>query len=162
MRDGNADPPAGAGRLETTEHAVESGDGEVASATRTEPSNGASRRRPADDDAQRGAEREPDEHASIRMNDRCATCNEYIGPRAYRLSRVIDTAVATLEIHYCSETCFLARDRSTGSSGPDQRDQRDRRNQRPEGSPAGTETRGARSSNGAESDSQPQDWSYCR
>lgn len=154
MGDSNADALSGSRQLETTDHTAESGDADVAAAVRNAepPSRGPGGGSDDDERAER-TERAADEHVSIRMNDRCATCNGYIEPRAFRLSRVIDTAVATLEIHYCSEACFLARDRSANSNAPDQG---------PGRGGDGTASRGGHRSTAAESDSQPRDWSYCR
>ncbi|RQG98993.1 hypothetical protein [Natrarchaeobius oligotrophus] len=50
--------------------------------------------------------------------DRCATCKTAIGPRAYRISRVVRTGTETAETHYCSEPCLpdepaLERERSS-------------------------------------------------
>lgn len=66
--------------------------------------------------------------------DQCRTCGATIGPRERRLSWVVETETATVEAHYCSETCL------------------------PDDPPTGAQ------SAGAESDSQqaPRDWSYCR
>ncbi|AEH37104.1 hypothetical protein Halxa_2486 [Halopiger xanaduensis SH-6] len=66
--------------------------------------------------------------------DQCRTCGATIGPRERRLSWVVETATATLEAHYCSETCL------------------------PDEPPTGSQ------SSAAETDAQqaPRDWSYCR
>ncbi|GAB3668978.1 hypothetical protein [Halopiger thermotolerans] len=68
--------------------------------------------------------------------DQCRTCDATIGPRERRLSWVVETETATLEAHYCSETCL------------------------PDEPPTAI---GSRSS-AEQSDSQraPRDWSYCR
>lgn len=53
--------------------------------------------------------------------DRCVTCEAQIGADDYRLSRVVETAVTTVEAHYCSEECFPAESRAetvTRTDGP--------------------------------------------
>ncbi|RQG93395.1 hypothetical protein [Natrarchaeobius chitinivorans] len=37
---------------------------------------------------------------------RCGTCGAAIGPRAYRLSRIVTDGTETTATHYCSKTCF--------------------------------------------------------
>ena len=53
--------------------------------------------------------------------DRCVTCEAPIGGGDYRLSRIVETAVTTVEAHYCSEACFPAESRAgtgTRTDGP--------------------------------------------
>lgn len=66
-------------------------------------------------------------------SDRCDTCGETIGPRAYRLSRVVEDGLVTQATHYCSEECF-----------PDE------------------STRSKRGDADSEDGASPRDWSYCR
>ena len=53
--------------------------------------------------------------------DRCVTCEAQIGADDYRLSRVVETAVRTVQAHYCSEECFSSGsegERATRTDGP--------------------------------------------
>ena len=47
-----------------------------------------------------------DDPVAAPVVDRCASCGTAIGPREYRISRVIEDGDATLETHYCSDACF--------------------------------------------------------
>lgn len=72
------------------------------------------------------------------VSDRCSACGAGIGPREYRISRVVEQGpdAPTLEIHYCSEACLSA-------DAPDPE---------PE----------SRSESTSDRSNSPQDWSYCR
>ncbi|AXR77296.1 hypothetical protein AArcMg_2751 [Natrarchaeobaculum sulfurireducens] len=70
------------------------------------------------DDSSRFLEDAPDHDRSI---DRCVTCGEPIETDDYRLSRIVETAVTTVEAHYCSEECFPEQSRAetvTRTDGP--------------------------------------------
>ena len=63
------------------------------------------------------------EDASVdgRTIDYCVTCETPIGTDDYRLSRIVETAVTTVEAHYCSEECFPEESRAetvTRTDGP--------------------------------------------
>ncbi|WP_049927745.1 DUF7576 family protein [Halopiger goleimassiliensis] len=51
--------------------------------------------------------------------DRCETCGARIGPREYRLSRIVRTDRTTVETHYCSEACFPDDNRPTSAENED-------------------------------------------
>ena len=78
--------------------------------------------------------------------DRCAACGTTIGPREYRISRVVEQGpdASTLEAHYCSEACLTDDEGGRPEPGSSSRSESESK---------------STSSNGR---SEPRDWSYCR
>ncbi|OVE85567.1 DUF7576 family protein [Natronolimnobius baerhuensis] len=72
------------------------------------------------------------------QSDRCRSCGTAIGPREYRLSWLITDGAATLEAHYCSESCL------------------------PDDAPSGSTTADEATASSESDRHSPQDWSYCR
>ncbi|SFC45239.1 hypothetical protein SAMN05444422_108208 [Halobiforma haloterrestris] len=85
----------------------------------------------------------PSERPAVEVaHDTCAACGTTIGPTDYRLSWQFSDGPASVERHYCSESCFPDLDLEH-----EHEHEREHENQRTDRTDEGN---------------RPQDWSYCR
>lgn len=77
-------------------------------------------------------------------HDTCAACGTTIGPTDYRLSWRFSDGPASVERHYCSESCFPDLDLEGEHEHKDEDEDEEGRTDR------------------TDENRQPRDWSYCR